>query len=339
MMKRLVCEQPNHFVMKEVDKPEAKTNEALIRIRRIGICGTDFHAYRGRQPYFQYPRVLGHELSGEIAEIGPNMLGFSVGDQVAILPYLECGHCIACRSGKSNCCKELIVLGVHADGGMQEYMTVPVSHLMKTNDITLDQAATIECLSIGAHAVRRAAIQKEEFAIVIGAGPIGLGVMKFAKLAGAKVIALDMNEQRLAFCRNWAEIDYTVNAAAENVLDKISEITEGQHASVVFDVTGSVKSMNNAYRYVAHGGRLVYVGLVQDDISFPDPEFHKREMTLLSSRNATREDFEYVLQMIKLGKVDTDAFITSKTDFEHILHKFESFMEPQSNTIKAMITI
>jgi len=338
MMKSIMCEQPNRFIMNDVEEPTLKEGEALIRIRRIGICGTDFHAFKGRQPFFSYPRILGHELAGEIVNIQAEKSNFAINDQVAIIPYLECGTCIACRNGKTNCCTELKVLGVHTDGGMQEYITVPVTHLMKTNDITLDQAATVECFSIGAHAVRRAEISKEEFALVIGAGPIGLGVMKFAKLAGAKVIALDMNEKRLEFCKKWADADFIVNAS-DNPVEEIKQITGGQFPTVVFDVTGSANSMNNAYKYVAHSGRLVYVGLVQADVSFPDPEFHKREMTLLSSRNATREDFEYVSQMIQAGHIDTDAYITSRTPFEEIIEKFETFMSPESNTIKAMITL
>ncbi|MGG3449132.1 zinc-binding alcohol dehydrogenase family protein [Domibacillus aminovorans] len=338
-MKSLVCQQPDQFIMNETEIPSAKEGEALIRISRIGICGTDFHAYRGRQPFFSYPRVLGHELAGEIVTIQANSQNLIAGDQVTIIPYLECGKCIACRNGKPNCCTGLKVLGVHADGGMQEYMVVPITHLMKTNDITADQTATVECFSIGAHAVKRADIQKEEFVIVIGAGPIGLGVMKFAKLAGAKVIALDMNEQRLNFCREWAGVDYTVNVASSNAQEEMMNITNGEFASAVFDVTGNANSMSNAYKMVAHGGRLIYVGLVQADVSFPDPEFHKRELTLLSSRNATRDDFEYVIQSIKEGNIDTDAFITSKTPFDQITQKFESFMKPDSNTIKAMITL
>lgn len=338
-MKSIVCEQPNQFMMTEKEIPALQKGEALIRIRRVGICGTDFHAYRGRQPYFSYPRVLGHELSGEVAEIGPNQEGIAVGDRVAIIPYLSCGVCIACRNGKSNCCTELQVLGVHADGGMQEYMTVPTDYLMQTNAISLDQAATVECLSIGAHAVRRAELKKAEYVVVIGAGPIGLGVMKYAKLAGANVIALDMNDQRLQFCKNWAQVDYTINAGSEDALEQLRTITNGDFATAVFDVTGNASSMNQAYRYVAHGGRLVYVGLVQADISMPDPELHKRELTLLSSRNATREDFEYVVQTIREGHVNTEAFITSKTEFEQIIEKFEAFMQPESGTIKAMITL
>ncbi|MCH6267301.1 MULTISPECIES: zinc-binding alcohol dehydrogenase family protein [Neobacillus] len=337
-MKSIVCEEPFKFVMKDAEIPTINEGEALIRIRRIGICGTDFHAYRGRQPFFTYPRILGHELSGEVVEVPTNEAGFKVGDYVAIIPYLECGKCVACRSGKTNCCTELKLFGVHIDGGMQEYLAVPISHLMKTNEITLEQAATVECLGIGAHAVRRAEIQKGDLAVVIGAGPIGLGVMKFAKLAGAKVIAVDMNQQRLDFCREWADVDFTVNAS-DDALEQINEITNGDMANLVFDVTGNVNSMNNSYTYASSGGRLLFVGLVQADFTLPDPEFHRKELTLLSSRNATREDLEYVAKTIKQGYINTDQFITSKTSFGEINDKFEMLMAPESKTIKAMITL
>lgn len=337
-MKTILCEEPNRFVLKETERPARAKGEALIRIRRIGICGTDLHAYRGNQPYFVYPRILGHELSGEVAEIDEGKHGLVAGDLVTVIPYLECGVCIACRSGKPNCCTQMSVLGVHQDGGMREYLNVPADHLLKADGLTPDQAAIVECFSIGAHAVRRAAITPGEVALVIGAGPIGLGVMKFAHLAGAKVIALDMNEERLRFCRNWAPADHTVHAADDPV-SRIRELTGGDFPTVVFDATGSARSMEGAFAYVAHGGRLVYVGLVKADVTFSDPEFHKREMTLLSSRNATREDFELVLKSIREGKVDTDAFITHKAAFADMIDAYESWLNPATGVIKAVVEL
>jgi 2-desacetyl-2-hydroxyethyl bacteriochlorophyllide A dehydrogenase len=337
-MRTIVCEEPNRFELKETNTPVAAAGEALIRIRRIGICGTDLHAFKGNQPYFVYPRILGHELAGEIAEIGENDGGLQVGDAVTVMPYIECRHCIACRSGKTNCCTKMSVLGVHEDGGMREFMTVPSNHLLKTEGLSLDQTAIVECLSIGAHAVRRAAITPGEFALVIGAGPIGLGVMKFAKLAGAKVIALDMNEERLQYCKDWVPADYTVNVKNDPVKE-IEAITGGDFPTLVLDATGSVKSMESAFQYVSHGGRLVYVGLVKSDISFSDPEFHKREMSIMSSRNATRTDFEHVIECIRKGHIDTDTFITHRADFEDMIGAYEAWLKPETGVIKAIVEL
>lgn len=337
-MKTIVCEQPDRLVLKDTPPPVAGPGQALVRIRRIGICGTDLHAYKGRQPFFTYPRVLGHELAGEIAEIGPNDEGLSAGDPVIVVPYRYCGDCIACRSGRTNCCTRLDLIGVHSDGGMRELIAHPVSLLMKAEGITLEQAAIAECLAIGAHAVRRAALTPGETALVIGAGPIGLGVMKFAKLAGARVIAMDISDARLAYSRAWAPADVTVSALAEP-LERLCTLTGGDMPTVVFDATGSARSMTEAFKYPAHGGRLVFVGLVKQDISFHDPEFHKRELTLLSSRNATREDFATVLNAMAAGEIDTDAYITHRCAFERMPEQFEAWLRPESGVIKAMVEL
>ncbi|TBL75338.1 zinc-binding alcohol dehydrogenase family protein [Paenibacillus thalictri] len=337
-MKTIVCEEPYRFVLKETETPVPAAGEALIKIRRIGICGTDLHAYRGNQPFFTYPRILGHELSGEIAGLGPETSGFALGDRVTVMPYLECGKCIACRSGRTNCCTSLLTLGVHCDGGMQEYYVMPVDHLIKADGLSLDQAAVVECLCIGAHAVERAALRQDEFALVIGAGPIGLGAMKYAKLAGAKVIAMDINEERLAFCKSWAPADYTVNVG-NDPLRHIAEITGGDMPTAVLDATGNAKSMEASFQYAANGGRIVFVGLVKSDITFNDPEFHRKELTLMSSRNATRRNFEQVIDSIRGGHVDTDRFITHKSSFEQMIGVYDAWLKPETGVIKAMVEI
>jgi 2-desacetyl-2-hydroxyethyl bacteriochlorophyllide A dehydrogenase len=337
-MKSIVCEKPNHFNMVEVEPPVLKTGEALVRIRRIGICGTDYHAYRGNQPFFSYPRVLGHELSGEIESVGENSYGLKEGDLVSVLPYMACGECIACRNGKTNCCTDMKVLGVHIEGGMSEWISVPYNHLVKTNGLTLDQSAMIEPLSIGAHAIRRAALKQGEYVLVIGAGPIGLGVMAFAKQEGASVIAMDVNEERLEYCRKWAKVDYTVNAL-ENPIENLKEITNGEMPTVVFDATGNAKSMSDAFNYPAHGGKLIYVGLTKGNILFDDPDFHKKELTLMGSRNATREDFEYVEKTIQTGGVDIDSYITHRASFDEMIIQFEEWLTPEAKVIKAIVEV
>ncbi|WP_160724533.1 zinc-binding alcohol dehydrogenase family protein [Bacillus sp. USDA818B3_A] len=337
-MKSIVCEQPNHFKMVDVERPIVKEGEALVRIRRIGICGTDYHAYRGNQPFFSYPRTLGHELSGEIESIGANPAGLKEGDFVSVIPYMECGVCIACRNGKTNCCTDMKVLGVHIEGGMSEWISVPYNHLVKTNGLTLDQSAIIEPLSIGAHAIRRSELKEEEYVLVIGAGPIGLGVMAFAKHEGAKVIAMDVNDERLAFCREWARVDYTVNAL-DNPLESLKEITNGEMPTVVFDATGNVNSMNDSFNYPAHGGKLIYVGLTKGNVTFDDPTFHSKELTLMGSRNATREDFVYVVNAVKTGTVDTDSYITHRSNFDEMINQFEEWLTPEAKVIKAVVEV
>lgn len=337
-MKSIVCERPTVFKMTNEKAPSIRPGEALVRIKRIGICGTDLHAYKGNQPFFSYPRVLGHELSGVIEEVEHNSEGLQAGDRVAIIPYLSCGNCRACRNGKTNCCTKVNVLGVHIDGGMKELVAVPTKQLMKTNRLSYDEGALIEPLAIGAHAVNRAKPRRNEEVLVIGAGPIGLGVMLFAKEQGARVIAMDVNEERLEFCQQWAKVDAVVNAL-DNPLSKLNELTNDELPTIVFDATGNNHSMMEAFSYVAHGGKLVYVGLINGMIQFDDPEFHKREMTLMASRNATKEDFNYVLQVLETGSIQLDSYITHRCSFMQLVEQFGSWLLPESKVIKVIVEL
>lgn len=335
-MRAIVCEQVDQLRLVEQEEPALRPGTAIVRIRRIGICGTDLHAYKGNQPFFTYPKVLGHELAGTVEQADDPTGAIKAGDQVSIIPYMHCGKCIACRNGKTNCCTDMKVLGVHIDGGMRELIAVPVSHLLVTNGLTLDQAAVLEPLSIGAHAVRRSGLQAGETALVIGSGPIGLGVMAFAKHQGARVIAMDIQEERLAFCRQWAKVDETVHAL-QGGKERLAELTGGEYPTAVFDATGNARSMTDAFGLVAHGGRLVYVGLVKADLTFNDPEFHKREMTLMGSRNATMEDFAAVQAAVRNGNIDVDSYITHRVPFAEMIHHFDSWLKPESKVIKAMV--
>ncbi|CAM4106768.1 zinc-binding alcohol dehydrogenase family protein [Paenibacillus alkaliterrae] len=337
-MKTIVCEQADQLRLIEQEEPALQPETAVVRIRRIGICGTDLHAYKGNQPFFSYPRVLGHELAGIVEQVNDSSSPIRIGDQVSIIPYMHCGDCIACRHGKTNCCTDMKVLGVHIDGGMRELLAVPVTHLLVTNGLTLDQAAVLEPLSIGAHAVRRAELRAGETALVIGSGPIGLGVMAFAKHRGARVIAMDIQEERLVFCRQWAKVDETVHAL-NGAKERLAELTNGEFPTVVFDATGNARSMTDAFGLVAHGGRLVYVGLVKADLSFNDPEFHKREMTLMGSRNATIADFAAVQAAVQSGSIDVDSFITHRVPFTEMIGHFDSWLKPESKVIKAMVEL
>jgi 2-desacetyl-2-hydroxyethyl bacteriochlorophyllide A dehydrogenase len=335
-MKTLVCTEPGKFEYRTGAKPELKKGQAIIRIKRIGICGTDLHAFEGTQPYFNYPRILGHELAGELVEFD-NAAGFQIGEAVSFIPYFNCGECIACRNGKTNCCTKMQVCGVHVDGGMVEYLSVPSSSLLHGEGLSYDELALVEPLAIGAHGVRRAEVEPGEFVLVVGAGPIGLGTMEFARIAGAQVIALDINDQRLNFCKDKLNVAHIVNAASPDVVDQLKTITNGDMPTVVIDATGNLKAINNAFQYMAHGARYVLIGLQKGEIAFSHPEFHKREGTLMSSRNATREDFVHVIASMKKGEVKPTTYITHRVLFDHVKEEFEGWLDPSNGVIKAMV--
>jgi len=338
MMKTLVCTSPGNFEYQTSGKPVLTKGHAIIKIKRIGICGTDLHAFEGTQPFFSYPRILGHELSGELIEFD-DAPGFEIGQKVTFIPYFNCGYCAACRTGKPNCCVNINVCGVHVDGGMVEYLSVPSSSLINGNGLDYDELALVEPLAIGAHGVRRADVKPGEFVLIIGAGPIGLSTMEFARIAGAQVIALDFNGARIKFCKDKLNVPYTINALSPDVMEQLREITGGDMPAVVIDATGNQKAINKAFEYMAHGGRYVLIGLQRGEISFSHPEFHKREGTLMSSRNATRADFEHVIDSMKKGLIDPLTYITHRVSFDEVKDNFESWLKLETGVIKAMVSI
>ncbi len=335
-MKYIVCEKPGEFILKEKEAPLRKMGEALLKVTKVGICGTDLHAFAGNQAFFTYPRILGHELATRIEEIGENNKGLKVGDNVVVMPYLNCGVCVACRNGKTNCCTSLEVLGIHTDGGMQEYITVPVAILLPAQKLTDNQMALVEPLAIGAHAVRRAQIEKNETIVVIGCGPIGLGLMKFAQIAGAKVIALDMNQERLDYAKEVIGVDHIV-LAGDDAIQNISDITNGDMAAAVFDATGHKGALESGPDYMSHGGRYILVGLSKGELTFTHPAIHAKETSILCSRNAALEDFEHVISVLEKGNFPVDSFITHNVNFSEMISNFNSWLDPATGVIKATV--
>jgi 2-desacetyl-2-hydroxyethyl bacteriochlorophyllide A dehydrogenase len=341
MMQTIILDQPGEFRLTNTAAPQAPgPGEALVRVHRVGICGTDLHAFRGTQPFFSYPRILGHELGVEVLAIDPaaHATTIALGDRCSVEPYLHCGTCGACRRGRQNCCIQLQVLGVHIDGGMREYISVPIAKLHRSESLSYEQLALVETLAIGAHAVQRAQIEPGEWALVIGAGPIGLTAMLFAQLAGARVIALDVNAERLAFCRVRGLAAHTIDGR-DNPLQALQELTGGELATAVFDATGNLAAMARAFDYLAHAGRLTFVGLAQGDVSFHDPFFHRREITLLASRNALPTDFTRIIGQIEAGAIDTQPWITHQADGATMIDTFATWLLPETGVIKAMLTM
>ncbi len=338
-MRALRLERPGHFELVDIAPPPAPgPGEVLVGVRRIGVCGTDLHAFAGNQPFFSYPRVLGHELGVEVLAAGEGSGDLAPGDRCSVEPYMNCGRCVACRRGKPNCCVGLKVLGVHADGGMTETIVVPARKLHRSRTLSFDQLALVETLAIGCHAVNRAAPAAGEFVLVAGAGPIGLSVIQFAVEAGCRVIVLDVNESRLSFCGRQMGAAHLVDGSREDPVEALARITGGEMPTTVFDATGSPRSMAASFLYPAHGGTLAFVGLFQGEVSFNDPNFHRRELTLLACRNALPGDFDRIIALVEAGRIDTSPWITHRAALAEAAGSFPSWALPGSGVIKAMIS-
>jgi 2-desacetyl-2-hydroxyethyl bacteriochlorophyllide A dehydrogenase len=342
-MKALVMTKPGEFAVEERSRPEPKNDELLLNVLQVGICGTDLHAFEGTQPFFSYPRVLGHELAVQIAGIPASAKKeagkLREGDIVSVLPYLSCGSCIACRNGKTNCCTSLKVLGVHVDGGLQEYLAVPARYAVPAGKLSPVDISLVECFSIGFHGVRRANPRPGEAALVVGAGPIGIGVIHGLKERGAKVIVLDINDTRLAYAGNIAKADHCVNSRETDPVKAVANITCGEMPPLVIDATGNAAQMMKSFDFVSPGGTIVFVGLVRSDITFADPVLHAKEITLMASRNAAREDFANVIAGIESGRVNTAGFVTHTASLETAAAQFPLWIKPGTGCIKAAVTV
>jgi alcohol dehydrogenase len=292
-------------------------------------------------PFFSYPRIPGHELGVEVVEIGAEVSNVKPGDRCSVEPYMNCAQCFPCRRGNSNCCESLKVLGVMMDGGLCESLLLPARKLHPAKKLALDQLALVETLAIGCHAVNRAQLQPADQVLIIGAGPIGLAVLEFVKLTKARPIVLDLIESRLEFVRKSMRVPDTILAKADgSELEELKRLTDGTLAQVVIDATGNNKSMSNALNYMSFTGRLVYVGITQQEISFPHaPIMHRRELTLLASRNALPPDFTRIIQLIEEGQIDTRPWITHQVHFGDMIGAFEALLKPESAVIKAVVQV
>lgn len=341
-MKTIVLNKPGEFQL--LEQPEiaaAQTDEVIVKIQRVGICGTDYHAYRGKQPFFSYPRVLGHELGAEVVAIGGSQANSSlrIGDRVAIEPYLNCGICQPCRNGKGNCCENINVLGVHTDGGMTEFLKLPISKVHVSNQLDFEELALVEMLGIGMHAVSRACVHSSHRILIIGAGPIGLSVAQFCKINGAEVMMADFSASRLRFAKENRLADCILlvdNLVTENVL---REQMDGDLPTIIFDATGNKESMLNCFNIASHAGKIVFVGLFQGEVAFNDPNFHRRELTLLSSRNALSADFRRIIKLMEEKQIETKPWLTHRVKFEGLPDVFPHWLKADSGVVKAMVEL
>ncbi len=348
-MQALLLEHPKTFRFIDVPEPPPPgPGEAVVRVQAVGICGTDYGGYLGKMPFFSYPRIPGHELGVEVVAVGDGVTNVKPGDRCCVEPYINCQRCYSCERGLTNCCEHHQTLGVHCDGGLLPLFTVPARKLHVSPALTPAQNALVETLAIGCHAIDRGAPRPAENVLVIGAGPIGLSAVEFAKLSGARVIVMDMAASRLAFVREKMGIADTIEAkghtAAGTALGDgadeaaVAALTDGRMCDVVVDATGSNVSMANALKFCSFGGRVVYVGITQAEIAFPHaPVMHRRELTLLASRNALSRDFTRIIGLIEAGRIDTRPWITHRIPFADTIRAFPGFLDPASGVIKAVV--
>jgi L-gulonate 5-dehydrogenase len=300
-MKALIIDKPRSMKVADIIKPTMGDRDVMVKIKATGVCAGDVYIYQGKNPYAGYPIVGGHEIAGVISAIGKEVNSVKIGDRVVVDPFTGCGKCYACSVGKYNCCANLHILGVHSNGGFAEYMTAPAKQIYKVPDhLSLEIAAFCEPIAIGIQACNRAELVPGETVLVLGCGPIGMVIIEVARARGARVIASDINMERLSIAGTMGAETFL---SGENLLPTILSLTNGEGIPVVIEATGVPAVMEQTVHLVAAGGRIVIVGLVPRGVgvSFPGLDITRKELTILGSRT-NKGCFPEAIDMLATGK-------------------------------------
>ena len=301
----------------EIEKPEVKEGEVIIKVVKLGYCGSDLNTFRGLNPIVKYPRIPGHEIGGIIDEIGANVPDdIKIGSHVSVIPFTSCGECTACRIGRSYACKYNETLGVQRDGALTKFIAVPWQKVLVDDTLSFSQLAMIEPMAIGFHAAKRARVAKGDKVVVLGCGVIGLGTIAGANLMGGEVIAVDLVDEKLEIATKEAGAAYVINSGKENLHERLLELTNGHGPDVIIEAAGSPFTFKIAVDEVAFAGRVVYIGYTKSPVSYETKLFVMKELDIMGSRNSERIDFENVLAAIKNGKVNPEKFISHTFPFD-----------------------
>ncbi len=338
-MKTVNLLQPWDISLIDKEKPVPKEGEALIRIVSAGICGSDIGAFRGTNNLVTYPRIIGHELAGIVESIPEdNPKGLKVGDKVIVDPYLYCGHCYPCSIGRTNCCNDLKVLGVHVDGGIAEYFCHPANMLVKMpDDMSWTDAAMAEPLTISLHGIHRGGLKAGEYCAIIGAGPIGLLAGMVAEAYGAHAILLDLVQERLDFAKELG-IEYVINSGKEDPEARIREITGGNMAHQVMECSGANAAIRSTLNYVCHAGRITFTGWPKTETSIPTDMITKKEIDIRGARTSAGE-FEEAIELIYTKKVDVQKILTKTISIDEVPETIRDIEKNPGNYMKVVVNV
>ncbi len=299
----------------DIEKPVPGSGEVLLKVRYVGLCGSDLNTYRGLNPMVSLPRIPGHEIAATIEEVGEGVpVEWSVGRNVTLSPYTSCGKCSSCRIGRFNCCRDNQTLGVQRDGALTEYIVAPYGKLFTSDKLSLRELALVEPLTVGGHAVDRAQVAAGETVAVFGCGAIGLGAIANAAFKNANVIAIDIDDEKLAVAAA-AGAQVSINSRSEDLHATLQELTAGDGPSVIIEAIGLPVTFRAAVDEVSFAGRIVYIGYAKKPVEYETKYFVQKELDIRGSRNATPENFTQVIKMLEAGSFPVDKVITAEYPF------------------------
>jgi 2-desacetyl-2-hydroxyethyl bacteriochlorophyllide A dehydrogenase len=334
-MKVVYIEKPGKIQLVEREIPVPKKDEALLKIKYCGICGSDVATYTGNQPFTTYPRIPGHEFSAEIVEIGANNLGLKCGMLVTANPYFNCGKCYSCKRGKVNCCEQNETMGVQRDGSFAEYITMPVERIIHGYDLQPNILALIEPFSIGFHAINRGDVRPTDNVLVIGAGPIGIFAMLSAQMKGAKVFIADLLDKRLELAKSMGANEI-INAGKENLAERIKFLTGNNGVDVAVEAVGLSQTFLNCIENVCFGGKVILIGNGKRETTFNHTILIKKELNVYGSRNSLC-DFEPLIRMVSRGYVKIDNIVTDVFELDKVVDAFETLKNNDGSKAKVLV--
>lgn len=337
-MKTLVLEGPGRAALKEVAAaPVADSDDVLLDVRRVGLCGSDLNSYRGRNPLITFPRIPGHEVAATVAELNPNHPEWQPGTPVTLSPYSNCGRCASCRRGRPNACQFNETLGVQRDGALREVIAVEASRLYRA-DLSLKELCLVEPLTVGFHAVSRGRVDATDTVAVFGCGGVGLGAIAGAAFRGATVIGIDLDDNKLATARSAGAAE-TINTAADDLHKSLAEVTDGRGPDVVIEAIGLPQTFRAAVEEVAFTGRVVYIGYAKEQVAYETRLFVQKELDILGSRNAQPEDFREVIRMLEAKRFPVDAAVTHVVPLEEAPAILDAWNRDPAHFGKIMIEV
>lgn len=335
-MRALVIDRPGEARIIDVDPPAPADGEATMRIRRIGLCGTDLSTFLGKNPLVTYPRIPGHEIAATLETVPENDLGLKPGMDVTMSPYTNCGHCSSCRNRRFNACRYNQTLGVQRDGAMRERFSMPVGKLY-TADLPIEELCMVEPLTVGFHAVSRGRVTDSDIVAIYGCGGVGLGAVSAAAFRGARVIAIDIDDKKLEIARR-SGARYLLNSTRENIHARLQEITEGHGPHVIIEAIGRPDTFRAAVEEVAFTGRVVYIGYAKDHVSYETRLFVQKELDIRGTRNALPEDFQEVIRMFQTKRFPTAEAISAVVPLEDAPAILKAWSDNPANFTKIMIS-
>jgi threonine dehydrogenase-like Zn-dependent dehydrogenase len=334
-MKALVMSEPGAARIENVEEPQMKPGEALLRVRRVGLCGSDLNSFRGRNPLVSFPRIPGHEVAATIVSLSEPHPHFSPGMDVTLSPYTSCGECAACLCRRHNACKSNQTLGVQRDGALTEYISIPVEKLYTAN-LSLKELCLVEPLTVGFHAVARARVTASDTVAIFGCGGVGLGAVAASAFRGATTIAIDIDDAKLQIARQ-AGAAHTIHSRRQPVHDTLAEITGGYGPNAIIEAVGMADTFRAAVDEVAFTGRVVYIGYAKEPVSYETRLFVQKEIDILGTRNALPEDFRSVIQMLEHRRFPVESAVSTVASLEEAPEIFASWSANPSQYSKIMI--